>query len=89
VWVYLLYKVGEFFSCFLPSSLAYWVAKRLADLCFLIPIGKYRSYKKAVVHNVCLVLGKDKKDPLVRKTALGVYRNFAKYLRVSLVGIVK
>lgn len=81
MWVYLLYKVGEFFSCFLPSSLAYWVAKRLADLCFLIPIGKYRSYKKAVVHNVCLVLGKDKKDPLVRKTALGVYRNFAKYLR--------
>ena len=81
MWVYLLYKVGEFFSCFLPSPLAYWVAKRLADLCFLIPSGKYRLYKKAVIHNVSLVLGKDKKDPLVRKTVVGVYRNFAKYLR--------
>jgi len=28
-----------------------------------------------------LVLGKDKKNPLVRKTALGAYRNFARYLR--------
>jgi KDO2-lipid IV(A) lauroyltransferase len=81
VWVYLLYKVGEFFSSFLPSSLAYWVAKRLADLCFLIPIGKYRSYKKAVIQNICLVLGKDKKNPLVRKIVAGVYHNFAKYLR--------
>ncbi len=81
MWVYLLYKVGEFFSCFLPSWLAYWLAKRLADLCFLIPIGKYRSYKEAVVHNVSLILGKDKADPQVRKTVVGVYRNFAKYLR--------
>jgi len=81
VWVYLLYKVGEFFTRFLPSSLAYWVAKRLADLFFLIPIGKYRVYKKAAFHNISLVLGKDKEDPGVRKTVVGMYRNFAKYLR--------
>jgi KDO2-lipid IV(A) lauroyltransferase len=76
-----LYKIGEFFSCFLPSWAAYWVAKRLAEFFFLIPIGKYRLYKKAVVHNVSMVLGKGEADPLVRKTSLGMYRNFAKYLR--------
>ncbi|MFQ6066893.1 MAG: lysophospholipid acyltransferase family protein [bacterium] len=79
--VYLLYKLGAFLSCFLPSWAAYWVAKRLADLFFLIPIGKYRLYKKAVIHNVSLVLGKGEADPLVRKTSLGMYRNFARYLR--------
>ena len=81
MWVYFLYKLGEFLSCFLPASFAYWIAERLADLFFLIPIGKYREYKKAVVHNVSLVLAKGKADPLMRKTAVGVYRNFAKYLR--------
>ncbi|MFQ5835376.1 MAG: lysophospholipid acyltransferase family protein [bacterium] len=81
MWVYLLYKLGGFFSCFLPSSLAYYVAKGLADLCFLMPIGKYRLYKKAAFNNVSLVLGRSENDPLVRKTVVGVYRNFAKYLR--------
>lgn len=79
--VYLLYKVGQFLSCFLPSLLAYWVAERLADLSFLMSIGRYRLYKEAAFQNVSLILGVDEKDPLVRKTVLGVYRNFAKYLR--------
>ncbi len=81
MWVYLLYRVGEFLSCFLPSGAAYWVAKRLADLFFLMPIGKYRLYKEAALYNVSLILGRSTDDPRVRKTVVGIYRNFAKYLR--------
>jgi len=81
VWAYLLYKAGVFLSCHLPSFLAYWMAKRLADLYFLVSVGRPRLYKKAIFHNLFLILDKDKKNPGMRKTARDSYYNFSRYLR--------
>jgi len=73
--------VGIFLSCHLPSFLAYWIAKRLADLYFLVSTGRPRLYKKAIFHNLSLILDKDKKNPGMRKTARDSYYNFSRYLR--------
>lgn len=81
MWIYFLYKVGIFLSCHLPSFLAYWIAKRLADLYFLVSTGRPRLYKKAIFHNLSLILDKDKKNPGMRKTARDSYCNFSRYLR--------
>lgn len=81
MWIYFLYKVGIFLSCHLPSFLAYWIAKRLADLYFLVFTGRPRLYKKAIFHNLSLILGKDKKNPGMRETARYSYYNFSRYLR--------
>ena len=81
MWAYLLYKAGVFLSCHLPSFLAYWMAKRLADLYFLVSTGRPRLYKKAIFHNLSLILDKDKKNPGMRKTARDSYYNFSRYLR--------
>lgn len=81
MWAYLLYKAGVFLSCHLPSFLAYWIAKRLADLYFLISTGRPRLYKKAIFHNLSLILGKDEKNPGVREAARDSYYNFSRYLR--------
>ena len=81
MWIYFLYKVGIFLSCHLPSFLAYWIAKRLADLYFLVSTGRPRLYKKAIFHNLSLILDKDKKNSGMRKTARDSYYNFSRYLR--------
>ena len=81
MWVYLLYKVGIFLSCHLPSFLAYWIAKRLAGLCFLVSIGRPRLYKKAIFYNLSLILSKNERNPGVRQTARCSYYNFSRYLR--------
>ncbi len=78
--LFLFYKIGEFFSCYLPSFLSYWIAERLADFFFLFIRGKYIGYKKAILDNVALVLGK-RGEKKAKTTALLIYRNFARYLR--------
>ncbi len=79
--LFLLYKIGEFLSCYLPSFLSYWIAERLAGLFFLLTKGKYIGYKRAILNNVDLILGKNRKQKESKKIALLIYRNFAWYLR--------
>jgi len=79
--LFFLYRIGQFLACYLPSSLAYWLADGLAFFCFFFPLGKYRKYKIAVLHNVSLVLGKEKSHPQVKRMAREVFRNFGRYLR--------
>jgi len=81
VWLCFLYKLGIFLSCHLPSLLAYWIAERLADLFFLIPTSKGKSYKKATFHNLSLILEKESGNRELREKARCSYRNFARYLR--------
>lgn len=82
MWIYLFYKVGVFFSCHLPSFLAYWIAERLTDFYFLVSIGgRPKLYKKAIFHNLSLILDKDEKNLGVRETARCSYYNFSRYLR--------
>ena len=79
--VYFLYRLAIFLSPHLPSFLAYWIAKRLADLYFLVSIGRPGLYKKAIFHNLFLILSKDKRNPEIRKVGRHSYYNFARYLR--------
>ncbi len=79
--LFLLYKIGGFLSCYLPSFLSYWIAERLADLLFLFAKGKYIGYKRAILNNLDLFLGKNRKQKESKKIALLIYRNFARYLR--------
>ncbi|MBE0477808.1 lysophospholipid acyltransferase family protein [Candidatus Aerophobetes bacterium] len=79
MWLFVLYKTGELLSCYLPSSVALWVAKRIADLFFYLPFKRYKFYKKAVLHNLNLTLhfaGSDRKEYARR-----VFQNFAQYIR--------
>ena len=81
MWVWLLYKLGIFFSCYLPSFLAYWIVERVADICFVFPSNKNRSYKRATFHNISLILGKGKGSREIKEGARCSYRNFSRYLR--------
>ncbi|RLE15496.1 hypothetical protein DRJ04_00210 [Candidatus Aerophobetes bacterium] len=77
MWVFILYKAGQILSCYLPSSLAYWIARRIADLLFAFPFGKCKLYKEAVLHNLDLITNCNNKTKMTRE----VFRNFASYVR--------
>lgn len=81
MWIWCLYKVGIFFSCYLPSLMAYWMTERIADLNFFFPSGKGKLYKRAILHNLSMVLGETRESRPVRKMARRSYQNFARYLR--------
>ncbi len=72
---FILYKLGEFLACYLPSKLAYWIAEKIADFFFVFSFGKYKTYKEAVFHNLAIIGFKDK------TYARDVFRNFARYIR--------
>ncbi len=73
--LFILYKLGEFLSCYLPSQLAYWIAEIIADLCFFFPLGKHKIYKEAVLHNLKII---EYNNTLYGRR---VFRHFAYYLR--------
>jgi len=79
LWLFILYKIGELLSCYLPSSLAYWIAKRVGDLFFVFPLGKCKLYQRAVFYNLELTAGCNRRDK--RKYARSVFRNFGSYIR--------
>lgn len=79
MWVFILYKIGQLLSCYLPSSLAYWIARRIADLFFFFSVGKYKIYKRAVLHNVSLVV--NLKGHNKEECGRRIFYNFAGYLR--------
>lgn len=81
MWTWCLYKVGIFFSCYLPSSMTYWITERIADLNFFFPSSKGKSYKRAILHNLSMVLGETRESRQVQKMARRSYHNFARYLR--------
>ncbi len=81
MWTWCLYKVGIFFSCYLPSLMACWITERIADFHFFFPSGKGKLYKKAILHNLSMVLGEARQSRQVRKMAHRSYHNFARYLR--------
>lgn len=81
MWLFFLYRLGIFFSCHLPSSLAYWIAEKLADLCFLFPVGKVKSFKKATFHNLSLIPDNKKKNGCVIRRVRSSYRIFSRCLR--------
>ena len=76
MWLFILYKVGELLSFLMPSSLAYWIARRIADLFFLLPLGRVRTYKRAVLHNLELTV-----DTNQNEYARRIFHNFASYQR--------
>jgi len=53
----------------------------LADFYFLISIGRPGLYKKAIFHNLFLILGKNERNPGLRQVARRSYYNFSRYLR--------
>ncbi len=81
MWTWCLYKVGIFLSCYLPSLIACWITERIADFNFFLPGGKGRLYKRAILHNLSMVLGETRQNRQVRKMARRSYHNFARYLR--------
>ena len=83
MWVFVLYKIGQFLSCYLPERLSFFIARFLADFFFLFPTGRYRSYREAVLHNLNLVLNFNNRSK--RKYGREVFRNFANYLREFLL----
>lgn len=79
MWVFILCKVGQLLSCHLPSSLACWIAERIADLSFFFPVGKCKLYKKAVLRNLNLTV--DFNSCNRKECARRVFHNFARYIR--------
>jgi len=79
LWLFILYKIGQLLSCYLPSSLACWIARRLADLLFFFPLGRCRVYKRAVLQNLSLT--NSSKGYNKERYARRVFQNFANYLR--------
>jgi len=77
VFLFILYKIGEALAFFLPSWLAYCIAEKIADVFFLFPVGKYKNYREAVLHNLALFV--ESKNRI--KCAREVFRNFARYIR--------
>lgn len=73
--VFLLYKLGEFLAGYLPSRIAYWIAERVADVLFFLPVSKYKKYREAIFHNLTLTSSGEK------EVAREVFWNFARYLR--------
>jgi len=81
LWLFILYKIGEALSCYLPFSLSRWVAERIADFFFFFSFGKYKVYREAVLHNLSLILQDNTRTGCARE----VFRNFANYLREFLL----
>lgn len=81
MWLFCLYRLAIFFSCYLPSFFAYWITEKLADICFLFPLGKVKSFRKATLHNLFLVPDEKGKNRHVIRRVHSCYRNFGRYLR--------
>lgn len=74
--LYILYRVGIFFSLALPLRVTYALASALSDIfCFVSS-----RDRRAVIANLKVVLGPSVDDATVSLTARNVFRNFAKYL---------
>jgi len=80
LWTWCLYKAGIIFCCYLPSLLRRWMAERMADLHFFLAGGEGKLYKRAILHNLSMVLGETRESRQVRKMARRSYHNFARYL---------
>lgn len=74
--LYILYRIGVFLALALPLKLSYFMADIIG--------GAYcrfsRKDREAVTANLRVVLGDTADDKKLRKTARGVFKNFAKYL---------
>jgi len=61
--------------------MACWITERIADFNFFFPSAKGKLYKRAILHNLSMVLGEARESRQVRKMAHRSYHNFARYLR--------
>ncbi len=74
--LYVLYRIGFFISNLLPLSITYVFASLIAEIYYLV----CANDRNSVQNNLKTILGGSCSDAELKRTARGVFRNFAKYL---------
>jgi KDO2-lipid IV(A) lauroyltransferase len=74
--LYALYRIGVFLALALPLKVSYFMADLIGGAYCRLSA----KDREAVIANLRVVLSGTVEDKIIRKTARGVFKNFAKYL---------